>query len=129
MKPQKLLLLLICTLPGIIIAAQDQTKISPSTNVSQKTIDQLPNVKGVNFFTVQRNIGYSVTKPKDAGTSGHTGNFTFNADYNRFIIDGFALGVGLDISSTNYDYGTEDKSSTVMGSIAATYMRQLGDGF
>jgi hypothetical protein len=75
----------------------DKSKTSTTSTVSAKDIENLPFSRGINNFIIQQNFGYSRSKPEDGDS--HTRGIGLNINYNRFIVDGVAIGAELDVAS------------------------------
>ena len=130
MSLRKLFCVYCLLLIAIYSSAQvDKTKASTVTSVSAKDIDKLPFSRGINNFLIQQNFGYSRTKPENS--DNHSREIDLNLNYNRFIVDGFALGVELDLSSLRSEIGNIDvvKSTQVMLYGNATYGHTFDNGF
>jgi Outer membrane protein beta-barrel domain/TonB-dependent Receptor Plug Domain len=85
-----------------------------TTTISAKEIEKLPFSRGINNFNIQQNFGYNRTKPENS--DNHSRQIGLNLDYNRFIVDGFAVGAELDLSSIRTEINNIDvvKSTEVM---------------
>jgi hypothetical protein len=116
MTPKKLLSFYCLLLFSICSLAQgDKGKVPASTTtISAKDIEKLPFSKGINNFTIRQNFGYSRTKPEDS--DDYTRGIGLSLDYNRFIVDGFAVGADINLSSFKSEINNIDviKSSSVM---------------
>jgi hypothetical protein len=83
---------------AIIVSAQrniERNQSAVSTSLSSKDIEQLPFRKNFNNFTIQQNFQYSRLKPDNS--SDHTSDVNIKIDYNRFVVDHFAVGGEVDI--------------------------------
>lgn len=112
MLPKKLLLLFCFLSFAILNQAQktptvDKQQTNMVSTISSETIERSPFTRNFNEFTIQQNFDFSRLKPENS--NGHTSNVNLNIDYNRFIVDHFALGVQFQESFSktemlNYTY-------------------------
>jgi len=76
----------------------DKDKASPTTTVSAKELEKVsPFSRGINNFIIQQNFGYRTLKPENS--DNNTRRIDLNLDYNRFVVDSFAIGAALHLSS------------------------------
>ena len=116
----------------LIISSQaqvtDKQTTSSVSTVSAKDLEKLPFSKGINNFTIQQNFGFSHTKPENS--DNNTSRINLKLDYNRFIVDGFALGAGIDFSSGKTELGANDiKNTEVLFSGNAIYGHSFNGNF
>jgi Outer membrane protein beta-barrel domain len=128
---QKKVLFFSCILLFVVSgSSQVIDKETPSnvSIVSKEDFERLPFSKGINNFTIQQNFGFTRTKPENS--DNHSRQIGLNLDYNRFIVDGFAVGAQLDFSSLRTEISNIDviKSTEVMLYGNATYGHTFSGG-
>src|SRR5437667_12692452 len=130
MKPRQLLLLNYFLFFSIIISAQKKvtTKTTKTnTTISREELEKLPFSRGINEFTIMRNIGYSNFKPENGG--GHTNEFDIDIDYNRFVVDNFAIGFDFDAAFSGQHYTNDYKIRNWMGYVNVIYGKPVAGKF
>ena len=106
----------------------DKQTTSSVSAVSAKDLEKLPFSKGINNFTIQQNFGFSHRKL--GSSDNNTSRIDVKLDYNRFIMDGFALGAGIDFFSEKTEFGTADiKNTEVLFSGNAIYGHTFNGNF
>lgn len=116
----------------IVISSQAQKTDKQTTSsvsiVSAKDLEKLPFSRGINNFTIQQNFGFSHRKPENS--DNNTSSIDLKLDYNRFIVDGFALGAGIDFSSDKTEFGANEiKNTEVIFSGNAIYGHTFNGNF
>jgi hypothetical protein len=128
---QKKLLFFFCILLFVInsSAQGDKDKASPVATISAEELDKLPFSQGVNNFTVKQNFNFTRIKPEDSDNNTRT--FGLSVDYNRFVIDGLAIGANIDFSSLRSEIGSIDvvKSTSFALYGNVIYGRTFESGF